>query len=69
MHTFLATPRSFLQTENYLLCKGRDHSALRRPFPVPGPTFLPVIPVRFHHRRFQPHPDQLQYAPVRNAMP
>jgi hypothetical protein len=23
MHTFLATPRSFLQTENYLLCKGR----------------------------------------------
>jgi hypothetical protein len=41
MRTFLAIPQPFFQTGNYLLCKGRDHSALRRAsFPWNQPPVL-----------------------------
>src|SRR5436305_14999206 len=35
VHTFLATLRLFLRTENYLLCKGRGQSAARQPVHEP----------------------------------
>ncbi len=38
-----------LNSQNYLLCKGRDHSALRR-----AATSLNRGPILFHHGRLQP---------------
>jgi site-specific DNA recombinase len=54
---------------NYLLCKGRDHSSLRRPLLIPAPLSWPTFPIGFYYRCFQPQTDQLQHAPVRNALP
>ena len=49
MCTFLATPQLFFQTGNYLLCKRRDHSALRSAF-LPGDQ----LSILFLHWCFQP---------------
>jgi hypothetical protein len=63
MCTFLAIPQPFFQTGNYLLCKGRDHSSLRRSDLRCSP--LPC----FHHPGLQPLPQQLQHPPVTHSPP
>lgn len=67
MGTFLAIPRLFFRTGNYLLCKGRDRSPLRStPTVVPisrTPMFVSVL-VGFFHRSLQPHLDQMQHGSV-----
>jgi hypothetical protein len=49
MRTFLATPQLFFRIENYLLCKGRDDSALRRAL-----LTRYQLTVLLLHGRFQP---------------
>lgn len=51
-----------------LLRSGSHYSALWRPFSAPAHLRpLPSLLCALHHRRLQPHPDQLQYAPIRYA--
>ena len=47
----------------YLLRSGSHLSPLRRPHLTPG-----TFPIRFHHHRLQPPPDQADYLPVRNPV-
>ena len=62
MHTFLATPRSFLRTENYLSCKGRNDRSLRR-------THIRFRPLTvFRHSGSQPFLDQPEHAAISHAM-
>lgn len=50
--------------------QGRNHSALRRSLLPPADSRRPArFPRRFHHRCFQPLPDQRQDAPVRDPHP
>ena len=46
-----------------LLRSGSHHSPLRRPQLTPG-----TFPIRFHHHRLQPPPDQTHYLSVRNPV-
>ena len=66
MHTFLATLRLFLRTENYLLCKGRGDSSLRCPAVMVPPTCQPIftVLVQFLDRNRKPHLNQMQHVPV-----
>jgi hypothetical protein len=50
--------------------QGRYHPALRRPLARAVPLLrLAPVPARFHDWGLQPHPDQLQYAPVYHSHP
>jgi hypothetical protein len=61
MCTFLAIPRLFFQTGNYLLCKGREHTSLRSP--ALGRKEPPSsIASRLEHRL-----DQAQHSAIRYA--
>src|SRR5579872_5419635 len=62
MSTWFATPRLFVQTENYLLCKGRDHSSLRRPYFRLRPLTI------FRNSGLQPFLDQTKYPAIGHAM-
>ena len=54
---------------SYLLRSGSHHSALRRPFQRAAPFIRLACHARFHDWGFQPHPDQLQHAPVHHPHP
>src|SRR3989454_4915803 len=58
MCTFLAIPRLFFQTGNYLLCKGRGTTALGRPFLRPYP--FPIL----QHAGGQPFLNEPHDAPI-----
>jgi site-specific DNA recombinase len=54
---------------SYLLRSDRNYPTLRRPLLIPAPPPASASSRPLLHRRFQPHPDQSQHAPVRHAMP
>jgi site-specific DNA recombinase len=57
-----------LPNPGYLLRSGSHDAALWRPFPAPAHLrLIPALIRSFYHRRLQPHPNQSQYAPIRDA--
>jgi site-specific DNA recombinase len=54
----------------YLLRSGSPHPTLRRSLSRAAPLIRSAaVAARFHDWGFQPHPDQLQYAPVHHSHP
>ena len=55
---------------SYLLRSGGNYSSLGRPLPDPSHLRLATLASRrLHDWRLQPHPDQFQHRPIRNAHP
>jgi hypothetical protein len=70
MHPISAEIPTAAQTRSYLLRSGSHHPTLRCSLFGAAPLLRPAsVAARFYHWRFQPHPDQLQYAPVYHSHP